>query len=809
MSISSYSSLRGQTPSVTFAVTTGGFLSAGSLWFCVQALNRVGRNLLSTPVQLTWGANAAIAITISDRATGEEVYEYVISAAATNDPTAMRLLLSVRARNNLTVGSVVYPGQGTYKTLPLSVELTQDSQTAIAPSVATPDDLPTANLLHGMVRFITSTSEYVAYDDYSETWITDSLSLISTYLAATTDAGGCDRPLGELTPSDLKYQPPAYGGNGSDSYPVALWYSNGLAEESGAAEPQGTRLTLQLAANGRNITAAFSGRAYFKFLGYVRRSTGVLDTSIPGVGDTIVWTAEDSPIELPQDLPKGYAAAYELFFRFRNAELQSVLQRGVQITTLLYPEGLLGKPDSSWAIVGDVVLPDGDLMRILPVSGGVRRLPGKCLVGGYRSPSVGETELIGLPEEQPVIKITVSAALAGAIAYRLPADNVLTTEAVRAVVSTMGGITGSSMLTDAVTIADDTEAIRVTIDYPTAIRSDYPDRIAGQTAAFNAPLVRIYVIAAGIIHQLPDLTPTPPTQTIDITTLDDALVIDDLPIAPNPEFGLFGYEEIAAAVQSVSPATTDLVAGSYQVAIAYYYSTSNDRVTAISHSESDGCIPEFIALQDAIAQSSAILTGAVPPTSGQGTENDVFIEAAGVTINIYDKTSPETWTLRGTVTAPAGIDGTDGADGVNAYTMTTGDFIQPAIASTVEISVGSSEWMAIDQPVFVTDGGLYVVTAKGVGTFTAELLEPLITTPPEATIAFPADVAPAGLQGLPGDWTGALGGEGDPNGLILSRVQYDLYIDTIAPDGGRLWWSAAADSTSWTQFPVGSGGGGS
>jgi hypothetical protein len=697
----------------------------------------------------------------------------------------MKRLFSIRTRDLLTVGGINYPGQGDYLTFPYSVDLTLDSQTAIVPAVANPAALPTSGLLYGMTRLIASTSEYVKYDPIAESglygassgyWVSESLVNISTYLAATTDAGGCDRPLINILPEDVLYSPPAYGGSGSDSYPVQLWFSNGLEEVSGAAEPQGTSLTLQLKANGRNVTDAFSGRAYFKLLGYVRRSTGTLNTSIPTVGDSITWQAADSPVELPQDLLKGYAAAYELTFRFRTAELQSVIQQGAQITTVLYPEGLLGKLDSSWAIVGDVVLPDGDLMRIVPVSGGVKRLPGKCLVGGYRSPSVGETELIGLPTDQANLKITVSAALAGAIAYRLPSGTILTTEAVRAIVSTVGGTFTASPLSSALTIASSTDGIRLAIDYPTAVRSDYPDRIAGTTADFNVPFIYVYIVelATGNIYQL---DPVAPTGTIDIITLSGGSIVGALPTSPSSDFCLFGYDTINATVQDVSPSSSTLPTGDYQVAIAYYFPDSNDRVTKISHSESLGCIPEFIALQDAIAQSSDILLRDTPPTSGDGTENDKCIATDGTVLNLYEKISTDTWQLRGSIAAPAG------PAGPGAYTSTTASFVQSAALANISVAVGNTNWMAIGVNVYIETGGTYqVVSIASTTAVTLKNLDYAGNAASGTTIATNKRVTSAGVAG-------ATGSAESSSGLALTRI-----TEPPTTDAGKTALFASGDS---------------
>lgn len=67
-------------------------------------------------------------------------------------------------------------------------------------------------------------------------------------------------------------------------------------------------------------------------------------------------------------------------------------------------------------------------------------------------------------------------------------------------------------------------------------------------------------------------------------------------------------------------------------------------------------------------------------------------------------------------TGPAGATGATGVTGQGAYTVTTAGYTQPAIGSTVAVSVASTAWMVVGQPLFVMGGGFYVVTAIGGGT---------------------------------------------------------------------------------------------
>lgn len=56
--------------------------------------------------------------------------------------------------------------------------------------------------------------------------------------------------------------------------------------------------------------------------------------------------------------------------------------------------------------------------------------------------------------------------------------------------------------------------------------------------------------------------------------------------------------------------------------------------------------------------------------------------------------------------------GSDGADGQNAYTITTADFTVPAISGSVAISVGNSQWLTVGQNFFVQGAGYFEVASK-------------------------------------------------------------------------------------------------
>lgn len=68
-----------------------------------------------------------------------------------------------------------------------------------------------------------------------------------------------------------------------------------------------------------------------------------------------------------------------------------------------------------------------------------------------------------------------------------------------------------------------------------------------------------------------------------------------------------------------------------------------------------------------------------------------------------------------------GAAGADGSNGVNAYTVTTADFVVPAVGANVTVSVANSTWMVAGQKIFVggdinagagTGGAYFEVVSK-------------------------------------------------------------------------------------------------
>lgn len=94
-----------------------------------------------------------------------------------------------------------------------------------------------------------------------------------------------------------------------------------------------------------------------------------------------------------------------------------------------------------------------------------------------------------------------------------------------------------------------------------------------------------------------------------------------------------------------------------------------------------------------------------------------------------------------------GTDGIDGTDGVNAYTVTTVDFVTPAIGFTVPITVAVNTWCVVGENIFIGGAGVYQVTViSGTTGLTVKNLGYVGNTVAGVNIVSGAGVTPSGTQ---------------------------------------------------------------
>jgi hypothetical protein len=99
------------------------------------------------------------------------------------------------------------------------------------------------------------------------------------------------------------------------------------------------------------------------------------------------------------------------------------------------------------------------------------------------------------------------------------------------------------------------------------------------------------------------------------------------------------------------------------------------------------------------------------------------------------------------VPGPEGADGAPGAAGINAFTITTADFVVPNTGDSINVLTGNSSWATVGQNVFIQGAGTFSVSSKpGTGSMTLTYLNYSGNTHTGETVSAGAGVSPAGTQ---------------------------------------------------------------
>lgn len=89
---------------------------------------------------------------------------------------------------------------------------------------------------------------------------------------------------------------------------------------------------------------------------------------------------------------------------------------------------------------------------------------------------------------------------------------------------------------------------------------------------------------------------------------------------------------------------------------------------------------------------------------------------------------------------------------MNSFTVTTADFVQPAVNSNVTVNVSAigqatGIWAKVGQPIFIVGGGQYRIVSSTATTIVVTNLGGTNNAAPAATVSFPAGVSPSGEDG--------------------------------------------------------------
>ncbi len=592
-------------PSTAIVIGSGGITTAGTLYFYLTARNRSGWTIASSPVAITYPANSSITITLppAARGLGTDFIRYSLSANTTNNPITSY---------QLGEWENYQPDQYTRRTL-TPIVLNRNEHIAPTPSLAIPADLPTGgDLINGQHRLIIGglptgvSSSYYKYSQYltapadgtkiispnaGEKW----LRVSNPYTAQITDPngiGGCAIDVRLLDPTYL-LPPPLYDPiqpNPVKGVPIKLtWHNN-----STIVLKAGTNFGLEIRQGAENRTDSFNGKLILTLKGYTDGLGGLdrLDAgginSLPNVDIDRVWGYADDAIgilTLDKDLPSGASVVYEIAPYFTSQQFQGNLAANELISTYLYPYTQSGKNVASlWAITGDLVLPIAERMHVTPEIGvSVKVNSGSAMVKAYTFTQVPDQKIYGLVPNTANQKIAIDGN--GVCAIR---STPLGSEAIRAIVSTVAGVSKLGTISSPIAISASGKA-NLTLTYADyvgdgecQIRSDYPI-IGGDIGQFNPNFVRIFAVngttyypaLSGGSNQLAIVPGA--AMTIAIDSLGVSIPAPTNPT--DPLFGLFAPPNITG-----TPTTGGTIpAGSYQFFAVYYYDGST--VSKIDHTD--------------------------------------------------------------------------------------------------------------------------------------------------------------------------------------------------------------------------------
>lgn len=589
------------TPPALTASTISGNLTAstaGTYSFWLQTQNRAGFSLVSTRTEVTVVAGQAIRLTIPastlpSPSGGVDIRSYSILCSSDSNPL-----------NAVIVAA--QPGFGTDGTTlqspSFTIDLSEDEHLNLSSlSVANSAALPSgSDRVNGMRRSISDLDGQIyEWSAASTAWV---LSIPQSFTGYTTnlEAGlGANRSLQAIDDlTEIIY--PTYDLSGF-SIPVKYW----LANNESTAIAQGKRIGVTVSADISGVDTDLSnlpgvvGGLELTFLGFANTTTGALDTTgtggvgtMTGVGEAINYTGQgDTGLQLQKALPAGSAYVLSIRLSIDTATLSTIVPDGavIKITPFFFNEN--AKPNPAAKLTGNVILGDYDRRRLVPTAGiNALALNGSGFLdvgNGFDFSNVGEQTVTGLEANTADQNVAINVS-----GECIVVDTVPDYAALRAIVGTVNGQGKATDWSAAVTLSSSLY-VSVEVTYPTAIRLDYDDVIAGSSdGTFNADTVRVYVRPTGGGNAIYWDFPVTPGNASDTFTVGATAGTDsggtEPPARPSDRFGL--YEP---ADDSFTPTAT---AGSsvftsqdYEVAIAFRFDTT---ITSIDHRTTSGCITE-------------------------------------------------------------------------------------------------------------------------------------------------------------------------------------------------------------------------
>jgi hypothetical protein len=352
---------------------------------------------------------------------------------------------------------------------------------------------------------------------------------------------------------------------------------------------------IELEYNNKKSPDLLSGLFLVRFDGFIADS-GTIRTQdgngddFPNLGAFFPWVPKrENPFITADSLQPGEAIALSVKPFFSAAELNNELSPGTVIGIVPVIRSQSGDFNPIGKITGNVVYDLGNKYRVVPGSGlSVKILSGSAIVAGYDFPVKPERSVFGLQANLAGQKIIINGN--GAVFIDSPAYTPSDSEALRAIVGTVAGVSSPSAWSSYSAIASGQNLI-ATANYPDSVRSDYPDAIASSDkAVFNPPLLNLFIQRqdTGEIRRFGAFgVVSGDSQQFSISAWNDGIIVSGLPNAPGANFSLFAPESVAF-VGDGSGGSFPLT--SYRV--CYNFEYDGLEVTAISHL-SPPCIKEY------------------------------------------------------------------------------------------------------------------------------------------------------------------------------------------------------------------------
>jgi hypothetical protein len=550
---------------------------AGNWQFYLQFRNRAGYSLLSDPVLLTLQAGDRVSFTIpaDARREGEHHEEWIIAGAKATLNIDARVLFSVPAWDSM----------GNAATLPATVTLSTDEHFGLEVQVANESALPTSPL-HGMRRGLLSTGQIVAYDSRTTTWNPILPPRFTSYVNSAEGQGGANRDAGLLGDWQGVIFPDYDSGYSLPSRGKAIGYW--LVNDTDFDIPSGTPISFTFRAGK---FTDWQNKIIITPKGYVDILTGYLDRTgeggsglYEGVDQDFLYQKFNGEIVLEKTLPPNKAFYFEVAPQFSDAQLGNLVLQGETLTIYAgFSEEVSSYAPGTYGL-GDFIYPEpASRKRIYPNIGNLsaEASPGAGLVKQREFRKSSSEIFFGFDANTANQQIVISGD-----GNCFLADEVPPYAARRALAGTVDGVGKPTPYQYSLSV-NSNNVIRLNIAHPTAIRSNYPDVVAGSSLGdFNASKVYVFVrnISSGQILQfIQSIIPGSTSSNFAIGGLAGT-VITVLP-SPDNTFGLYEPVSFTAATEVVSSAFST---ATVEVAIAYYYENT---ITALNHTE--GCILEL------------------------------------------------------------------------------------------------------------------------------------------------------------------------------------------------------------------------